>query len=267
MTLAKTLYRVPRQEGLHVLQQRGQVAEELTSYRLRLSPGQSATYESGDDEAILILQDGRGALEYGVERVGVARDGGVFRGPATALYLPPGHSVTATGGDGERVFEAILVATPAPSGGEPLLIRPEDVEILERGRGDYTRTIHNLLVSDTHARRLLVGETFNHPGKWSSFPPHKHDGRDGEPRLEEVYHYRVDPPTGFGQQLLYTADGESVSHTVRDGDAVVLPYGYHPVAAPPGHRVYYLWALSGEERRLVVYEDPAFRWLHDVTDG
>jgi 5-deoxy-glucuronate isomerase len=50
---------------------------------------------------------------------------------------------------------------------------------------------------------------------------------------------------------------------VRDGDAVLLPYGYHPVAAPPGYRVYYLWALSGEVRRLTLYEDPDHRWIHD----
>jgi 5-deoxy-glucuronate isomerase len=113
---------------------------------------------------------------------------------------------------------------------------------------------------------LLVGETFNPPGNWSSYPPHKHDGRDGEPRLEEVYHYRIDPPQGFGHQTLYTSDGESVTHVVRDGDAVLLPYGYHPVAAAPGYRLYYLWALAGAERRMALYEDPQHKWVaHDIT--
>jgi len=121
--------------------------------------------------------------------------------------------------------------------------------------------VHNVFVTDTHARRLLVGETFNAPGNWSSYPPHKHDGRDGEPVLEEVYHYRVDPPQGFGVQMLYTADGESITHTVRDGDAVLLPYGYHPVSAPPGYRLYYLWGMAGAERRLALHEDPAHSWV------
>ena len=93
-----------------------------------------------------------------------------------------------------------------------------------------------MFVRDPHAQRLMVGETFNPPGHWSSFPPHKHDGRNGEPCLEEVYHFRVDPPHGFGHQMLYTEDGESVTHQVRDGDAVLLPYGYHPVSSPPGLR-------------------------------
>ena len=108
----------------------------------------------------------------------------------------------------------------------------------------------------------MVGETINPPGNWSSYPPHKHDGRDGEPVLEEVYYYRISPPQGFGQQMLYTTDGESTTHTVKDGDAVLLPYGYHPVSAPPGYKLYYLWAMAGTERKLALHEDPAHTWLH-----
>jgi len=110
----------------------------------------------------------------------------------------------------------------------------------------------------------MVGETFNPPGNWSSYPPHKHDGKDGEVVLEEVYYYRVSPPHGFGQQMLYTTDGECHTHTVRDGDAVLLPYGYHPVAAPPGYKLYYLWALAGAERKIGLHEDPTHTWIHEI---
>jgi 5-deoxy-glucuronate isomerase len=156
----------------------------------------------------------------------------------------------------------VVFSTNAEPGGAPAIVTPDGVKVAARGRGHYTREVHNILVDDPHARRLMVGETFNPPGNWSSFPPHKHDGRDGEPVLEEVYYYRVDPPQGFGQQMMYTADGECVTHTVRDGDAVLLPYGYHPVAAPPGYQLYYLWALAGERRNLALYEDPTHQWIH-----
>jgi 5-deoxy-glucuronate isomerase len=125
--------------------------------------------------------------------------------------------------------------------------------------------VHDIFVTDPHAQRLMVGETFTPPGHWSSFPPHKHDGRDGEPTLEELYYFRVDPPQGFGHQMLYTADGEVVTHAVKDGDAVLLPYGYHPVSAPPGYTLYYLWAMAGAERRLALHEDPDHRWIHDAA--
>jgi hypothetical protein len=81
--------------------------------------------------------------------------------------------------------------------------------------------------------------------------------------LQEVYHFRVDSPHGCAHQELYTTAGEVAIHRVRDGDAVLLPYGYHPVSAPPGYRLYYLWALAGEHRVLKPYEDPEHRWSHD----
>jgi 5-deoxy-glucuronate isomerase len=259
--LANTLCRVPRGAGLQCLQRRGdRGARELTSWRLTLDAGGTHQCRAADEETVVVLQQGRGAFEIDANRWTVSR-ASVFSERATAAYLPPGCALTVTA---DAPLEAILVSTPAPAGGQPALIHPGDVLPQARGRDGYSREVHNVFVTDLHARRLMVGETFNPPGHWSSFPPHKHDGRDGEPVLEEVYHYRIDPPQGFGLQMLYAADGESVAHIVRDGDAVLLPYGYHPISAPPGYRLYYLWAMAGGERRLALHEDPAHRWIHDL---
>jgi 5-deoxy-glucuronate isomerase len=259
--LSDTRFRIPRSEGLHVLQRRGERgARELTTRRLVLEPGQSAPFVVPDEETIVVLQQGAGTFATSAQSWSVSR-ASVFTEPATGLLLPPGHQLRV---DATTRLEAVLVSTPAQAGGTPVLRRPEEVEVNTRGRDTYTRQVHDIFVRDPHARRLMVGETFNPPGQWSSYPPHKHDGRDGEAVLEEVYCYRVDPPQGFGQQMLYTADGESVTHEVRDGDLVLLPYGYHPVSAAPGYRLYYLWAIAGEQRKLAVYEDPAHRWIHDA---
>ena len=259
--LADTLFRVPRGDGLQLLQERGtHGASELTSRRLRLSAGGSQTYSSPAEETVVVLQEGRGRFEAGGRRWDVSR-AGVFAERATALYLPPGTPLVV---HAESPLEAVLVSTPAPAGGEVVLVRAQDVEPQKRGRDLYTREVHNIFVTDPHVQRLMVGETFNPPGHWSSFPPHKHDGRDGEPVLEEIYHYRIDPPQGFGHQMLYSAGGEMVAHVVLDGDAVLLPYGYHPVSAPPGYRLYYLWAMAGAERRMALHEDPAHRWIHSA---
>jgi 5-deoxy-glucuronate isomerase len=262
--LTETLFHVPRTTGFHVLQRRGEHgARELTSSRLCLAAGETARYVNPDEEAVIILQQGRGAFDVD-DHHWMASRASVFTERASALYLPPGRAVHVRA---NSALEAILVSTPAPSGGEPVLVSPDDVQPVERGRGLYTREVHNVFVTDPHVRRLMVGETFNPPGHWSSYPPHKHDGRDGEPVLEEVYHFRLDPPIGFGHQMLYAADGESVTHTVRDGDAVLLPYGYHPVSVPPGYRLYYLWAMAGAERRLALHEDPVHKWIHDAPQA
>ena len=259
--LSDTHFRVPRAQGLSLLQQRGaHGARELTTHRLTLAAGTHASYEAAGEESVIVLQRGEGTLAAAGLRWDVARSD-VFTERATALWLPPGVRLDASTAPG---LEAVIVSTPAEAGGVPVLCRPEDVTVAQRGRDMYHREVHDILVRDPHVKRLMVGETFNDRGQWSSYPPHKHDGRDGEPRLEEAYYYRVDPPSGFGSQMLYTADGESATHEVRDGDLVLLPYGYHPVCAAPGYRLYYLWAIAGDERRLAVYEDPAHRWIHDL---
>ena len=257
--LNDTLFRVARTFGLHPLQLRGQNgAHELSSWRLRLQAGATLTHSIAGEEAVLILQNGRGTFAAGGDTWDVSRVS-VFTERATALYVPAGVPFTATAADAE--LEAILISTPAPLGGNPVLARPADVQSVERGKATFTRHVHDIFVRDAHGKRLMVGETFNPAGHWSSFPPHKHDGRNGEPRLEEVYHYRVDPPAGFGLQMMYTNDGESTVHRVVDGDAVLLPYGYHPVTSPPGYQLYYLWAMAGDERKLALYEDPAHAWI------
>jgi len=258
--LSETLFRVPRGQGLQELQRRGEHgARELTSSRLCLRPGAEATYQRPDEETIFVLQQGRGRLVTPDQSWTVSRES-VFTERATALCVPPGVRLTV---HADSDLEAILISAPAEAGGAVGFIGPGDVTVNARGRGSYAREVHDVFVRDPYARRLMVGETFNPPGHWSSFPPHKHDGRNGEPCLEEVYHFRVSPAHGFGHQMLYTEDGESVTHQVHDGDAVLLPYGYHPVSAPPGYSLYYLWAMAGDQRQLALYEDPAHRWIHD----
>ena len=258
--LSQTLFRVAREPGLQVLQRRGdRGARELTSRRLCLHAGAQTTYSSADEETIVVLQEGSGTLATPTLTRTVSRTS-VFAERATAVCVPPGVPLTISA---DADLEAILVSAPSPEHGTVAVVGPDDITVTTRGRGIYTREVHDLFVRDPYAKRLMVGETFNPAGHWSSFPPHKHDGRNGEPRLEEVYHFRVSPAHGFGHQMLYTEDGEAVTHQVRDGDAVLLPYGYHPVSAPPGYALYYLWAMAGDQRQLALYEDPAHRWIHD----
>jgi 5-deoxy-glucuronate isomerase len=260
--LRDTLYRLPRQEGPQCLQSRGHGgARELTTWRIRLSPGTKAQSHIPGEESVLVVQSGAATVTVSRQHFEVSRKD-VFQERATAVYAPPGESIAIDAGS---EFEAIVVSTPATGAGRPALVRPGDVRVNARGRDNYAREVHDIFVTDGSAQRIMVGETFNPAGHWSSYPPHKHDGRDGEPVLEEVYYFRIDPPQGFGQQLLYTAEGECVSHVVRDGDAVLLPYGYHPVSSPPGYRLYYLWAMAGAQRKLALHEDPNHQWIHDAT--
>ena len=48
---------------------------------------------------------------------------------------------------------------------------------------------------------------------------------------------------------------------VKDGEAVMVPEGYHPVSAPPGYDVYYLNVMAGPKRIWKFRNDPDHDWL------
>jgi 5-deoxy-glucuronate isomerase len=186
----------------------------------------------------------------------------VFDDRAAAVYVPPGCTVAVRALRDSELAVCATTAGDLVAGGTPVLIGPAAVTVEHRGRDGWQRDVHDVIDAAVPAQRLLVGETFNAPGAWSSFPPHKHDGRDGEPALEEVYYYRFDQPEGFGFQGVYDRDGNARAEFIRHGSVVGFASGFHPVCAAPGYRLYYLWALAGRERRLAMYEDPAHTWLH-----
>jgi 5-deoxy-glucuronate isomerase len=211
------------------------------------------------EEAVVVLLAGH--VEF--DGRSAHRDS-VFGTHASAVYMPPGSTAMI---DAKTDAELAVVTTIAcdltATGDDIVFIAPSDVEVHERGRPGWQRAVHDIVAEKVEAQRLIVGETFNEPGQWSSFPPHKHDGGDGEPALEEVYYYRFDIPDGFGFQGLYESDGSERAVFLRHGTIVGIPRGYHPVCAAPGYRLYYLWALVGEPRRLAMHEDPAHRWLSE----
>jgi 5-deoxy-glucuronate isomerase len=207
-----------------------------------------------DRETCVVVLAGMCDLTAGdVAGRGLGRSG-VFDGPPTALYVPPGVSWTAEG-------DAHLALCTAPAAGRlapRLLTSPK---LLTRGEGTEERRIANILMEDEDAESLLVTEVITPRGHWSSYPPHKHDTHDPprETYLEETYYHRLRPDDGFAFQRVYT-DDRSVDEAiaVRDGDVVLVPRGYHPVAAGARHDLYYLNVMAGPVREWRVANDPAY---------
>lgn len=229
-----------------------------------LAPGTFEVVAPSRDEAVVVLLEGD--LSWRGTR---ATRTSVFASPASALYLPPAATVEVT----VHTPTEIALASSATDDldvredATPISVTPNDVVVHDRGRPPWHRLVHDIVADNVPAQRLIVGETFNASGQWSSFPPHKHDGRDGEPALEEIYSYRFDNPDGFGFQGLYEHGGAERAIFLRHGSVVGFASGFHPVCAAPGYRLCYLWVLAGRERRLAMYEDPAHRWLNDSAEG
>jgi len=230
-------------------------------YRLR--PGQSLRQETGENEICLVVLSGIANVRTGQERYNqIGRRMSVFeQTPPYAVYVPAQDKIQV-----EAVTELEIALCSAPAEGrlEARLITPEQVGVESRGYGTMVRSIHNILPEQQEAERLLVVEVFTPAGHWSSYPPHKHD-QDDLPReslLEETYYYKIAPAEGFAMQRVYT-DDLSLNETivVHDGDAVMVPRGYHPVSAPPGYGVYYLNVMAGPVRTWKFHNDPKHEWL------
>jgi 5-deoxy-glucuronate isomerase len=115
-----------------------------------------------------------------------------------------------------------------------------------------SRQLHMLLAKNIEAGRLVAGFTVSEPGNWTSWPPHEH-----AKMLEEMYVYFNMPAPAFGVQLVYNrTDYPELVTVVRDGDAVLMPSGYHPNVSVPGHPICFLWAMAahreGEDRQFGV---------------
>ena len=218
--------------------------------------------QTGDAEIALVPLAGRCRVEAEGESWELGGREDVFAGMPWALYLPrdTAYQVEA---EGEIAICGALCETRR----EPVLVRPEDVEIEVRGSGNATRQINHIVKPEFPAERLLIVEVFTPAGNWSSYPPHKHDedNAPGEVVLEETYYFRTRAPEAFAVQRLYSPrHGLDVTETVRHGDVMLVPYGYHTTAAAHGYDLYYLNALAGDARSMASADDPALHWIREA---
>jgi len=220
---------------------------------------------SENEEAALVILSGRCNLKSGADRwQDLGQRENVFAGKATGAYVPPGRDFEI---EATKDLEAgLCFSTRASRGGRIAIVMPEDVKVRTAGDQTWRREVHDIIGQQVAAQRLLVGETYNEPGKWSSYPPHKHDEESAEEvQQEEIYHFRLNPQQGFGVQRIYTADGSiDEAYTILDGDTIVIPKGYHPVVAAPGYSLYYLWMIAGRQRIMRPRDDPAHAWVKSL---
>jgi 5-deoxy-glucuronate isomerase len=199
----------------------------------------------------------------------VGRRPDVFSGMPYGLYLPPKTSFRIKA-ESEQIDLAYGWAA-AEGRHPPSLVTPKDAAIEIRGGGNATRQINSIFPPGFACERLVAVEVYTPAGNWSSYPPHKHDvhrldsaGRLLEADLEEIYFYKISPKQGYAIQRVYTSDAR-LHETIVAGHnhAVMVPEGYHPVAAAPGYNAYYLNFLAGSAQSLANSDDPAHAWIKD----
>ena len=236
--------------------------EHLSFAVRKLAAGSSFTETIDGRELALVVLGGTCSVKSSAgDWMSIGRRATVFDGLPYTLYLPPGTTFSVTA---ETNCDMAFCYCKAEDVHPAHLVSPDEVGIEIRGGGNATRQINSMIPPAFPAHRLIVVEVFTPGGSWSSFPPHKHDVHNPptEVDLDEMYYFKLQRPEGFAIQKVYTGDGRiDETMTVRDGDLVLVPEGYHPVVAAHGYNVYYLNALSGSARSLAASDDPDYAWV------
>ena len=231
---------------------------------LRLADGETKKYSEADKEYGLVILGGKCSVsgnDFEFKSVGRRKD--VFDGPATCVYVPKNTSFSVTA---EGEVSIAVCKSPAKADFKPVLINPEDVVIKDLGKPGWERQAHFILDERTEANMLYIGEAYVKGGQWASYPPHKHDDDNmpTEAETEEIYYYEFKEPQGFGIQKVYTLEGDvDETYTVKSGDFVEIPRGYHPFHTAPGYDNYYLWIMAGENRGFFMTTDPEHKHLNN----
>jgi 5-deoxy-D-glucuronate isomerase len=194
-----------------------------------------------------------------------------------ALYLPPGTGLEL---QALEPAEVLLIGSPlhgATAPPAPELYGPAAENSREVGQGAFRRLVTPLISPGSGSVALTLGETYNPPGGWSTYPPHRHDRRvvedDGsgtlESQHEEVYVFRFVPAHGFGLARIYeergaARPGADQALAFQHAEALAIMQGYHTVCAAPGYHLHYVWALAGPRRGAARPRlDAAHAWVEE----
>lgn len=278
VNLTKSRYKGKRiKEGYQSVVSPGNSELKWLEFGRLLLLGRGKKFSDIDEEREIALSIFSGKCDIEVEgehiskRTDYQEVGGradVFSGAPTMLYIPKGAKYGIK--SKTNLLDIGIFKAPSRRRTKPVLIEPENANLVALGAGNWRRKVYIPIGEKVKADRLIVGETFNPPGNWSSYPPHKHDTLNppNEAPYEEVYFFLLKPTQGFGIQRIYTSNETKDSidevYIIENNDTVVIPRGYHPVVAAAGYQLYYFWALAGEERVYAAWsDDPNHFWLRN----
>lgn len=265
------LQRKPKNEKIAegmILQQDIKVENSPFAYvgfkKIDMAAGSVFEEETLAKEACILVLTGKVTLEEGnniFENIG--RRKSVFdKNPTDSVYVSNDRKYKIT-----ALTSAAIAIGYAPSSNQlpTRLIKAEDNSIAERGKYRDQRLVNTMLDDQSPiANSLLMTEVFTPAGNTSSYPPHRHSFNNypEETYLEESYYHEINPRQGFVLQRVYNDDRTiDTAFGAENGDVILCPEGYHPVAVPDGYESYYLNVMAGPVKSWSFHLDPDHAWI------
>ena len=229
--------------------------KHLAYGRIILNPSMPAiSFSNGNRETGLIVLSGEATLKVAGQSFNLGQYDSIYVQRESFVEVMSGSSVDIAefSADVEHRYPLQVVRYDE--------ILKDPGLVFQAGSGtNASRHLHMAIAKNVEAGRLVAGFTWSDPGNWTSWPPHEHTAM-----LEEMYVYFNMPAPAFGIQMVYNnTDVPELVTVVRDGDAVLMPSGYHPNVSVPGHRICFLWAMAAHREVLdrqfgVVNVQPGF---------
>ena len=253
------------QKGLNIYTQEFDASGMKQNFSLlRLEAGERFVVQDLECESAILLIEGALRMSWRegqqVRQEEIVRPDCFDHAPS-CLHLPKGlrvelEALPCEGGPGSS--EIVIQQAGNDREFAVRFYRPEDLKVQVFGEGQWhgtaVRSVCTIFDYDTAPySEMVLGEVINHPGRWSSYPPHSH-------RQPEIYYYRFNYPQGFGSIHI----GET-AHAIRDRSAALIPGGLdHPQASAPGYAMYFCWMirhLPGDPWRDRIM-NPDHDWLN-----
>ena len=177
---------------------------------------------------------------------------------AAVMHVPRKTKVSITAAEGTEI---LVQQTDNERDFEPVFYTPEMCLYQEFGKGQWGGTGHRICSTvfdydNATYSNMVLGEVFNQPGKWSSYPPHHHP-------QPEVYYYQFDKPQGFGACFV----GENVYKSVHGSASYITDGNDHHQVVASGYEMCYVWMIRHLENDPWIktrIDDPDHKWLLDV---
>lgn len=189
------------------------------------------TLDTNGEEWSLICAGGNGSVNIEGKNY--------LLGKHDSIYIPRNKKFHVTT---QSFIDIIIASAPVERDSIVQTVYFKDLKGVSHGLAETSshRIIWTPIGSNVDASRLLCGFTLGDNGHWTSWPPHEHTKS-----REEIYVFEI-PAPGFGIQFVFN-DIRNMEHmeVVMDGDAVVIPWGYHPNVAAPGSRMKFYWLMAG----------------------
>lgn len=221
----------------------------------RLLKGEHFEVCSSSNETAVLILKGQFTLSWN-DRTETVKRKNPFEKTPYCLHVCKGVKICI---DAIEDSEFIVQQTDNENEFESVFYKPEDCTYQHFGKGQWEGTGYRICSTmfdydNAPYSNMVMGEVFNQPGRWSSYPPHHHP-------QPELYYYQFDPEQGFGACF----NGDEVYKSV-DGSFSTITDGHdHQQVVAPGYTMYYVWMIRHIEGdpwlKTSRFYDPKHEWL------